>query len=67
MKTKITDEELQELESLEVRGGNTSDSIDQYECSNSADGCGNGTSQFMCVNSTSGCGGSSNPKEPTEN
>ena len=60
-KNRFSQSELQELEALEIRGGNGASSMAQYECSNNVKGCGNGVTQFGCTNSADGCGGSSEP------
>jgi hypothetical protein len=62
-KTTLTKEELQELELLEVRGGTSSDSMAQFECVNSAKGCGKDVTQYACTNTVFGCGGPSTSTE----
>ncbi|MDE5877060.1 MAG: hypothetical protein K2H47_06155 [Muribaculaceae bacterium] len=60
MKKEIfTLEELHELETLEIRGGNTDGDVPppQDKCSNYAFGCGGGVTQPGCTNWAAGCGG----------
>lgn len=58
---KFSIEELQELESLQIRGGgdDVSETGTQNGCSNNAKGCGVGVSQIDCSNNVTGCGTSS--------
>lgn len=49
----FTSEELSELESLQVRGGasgNTLDPLAQLKCVNKDRGCGTGVIQYNCTN-----------------
>ena len=50
-------DELQELEALEVRGGNADSIMAQNECKNYATGCGEGPDQIACENHVTGCNG----------
>ena len=47
--------ELQELEALEVRGGDTPSVQSQLKCSNKSIGCGAGVDQLECSNDVTGC------------
>jgi hypothetical protein len=55
-KTKFSKNELLEIESLEVRGGNADSTMSQEVCSNEAFGCGAGVDQSHCTNKVTGCG-----------
>lgn len=55
-KAIFSENELQELAALEVRGGNTASIMSQKQCSNGALGCGAGVDQEGCTNSVAGCG-----------
>ena len=48
-------DELQELEALEVRGGNTDSILAQTGCPNNAYGCGVDADQTACQNNVVGC------------
>ena len=54
-KTKFSQNELLEMESLEVRGGASGSMESQGECSNMANGCGYGASQQKCTNYAALC------------
>lgn len=54
-KTKFSQNELLEMESLEVRGGASGSMESQGECSNMANGCGYGASQPKCTNYAALC------------
>lgn len=55
-KTKFSQNELQEMESLEVRGGTSASAMAQGACVNEAPGCGSGVDQGNCTNKVAGCG-----------
>lgn len=55
-KTRFSQNELQVMESLEVRGGTSAIAMAQFKCSNGAPGCGSGVDQTECTNMVSGCG-----------
>ena len=56
-KTQFAENELQELEALEIRGGSVGSSQPQTGCSNNARGCGGGdVAQTGCSNNVVGCG-----------
>lgn len=53
----FTQSELQELESLEIKGGvGGTDEATQFRCVNSVPGCGNGALQYECINDSTDCG-----------
>lgn len=54
-KTKFSQNELLEMESLEVRGGASGITEPQNGCSNMANGCGYGASQPKCTNYAALC------------
>ena len=54
-KSKFSQNELLEMESLEVRGGASGSMGSQGECSNMANGCGFGASQPKCTNYAALC------------
>ena len=60
-KNKFSQSELQELETLEVRGGTSTSDTAQYGCTNSVPGCGANTAQIFCVNESIACGSSLPP------
>lgn len=55
-KTDFSMEELQEMETLAVRGGFSATPMSQPKCTNAAPGCGYGIEQVECVNTVTGCG-----------
>lgn len=50
----FTKEEMKELETLQIFGGDRADPMAQTECVNESQGCGLGGDQIRCVNKT-GC------------
>lgn len=63
-KNKFSQSELQELEALEIRGGNgTSSTAPQIVCTNTEPGCSAGNAQGICTNTVAGCGGSVPPAQ----
>ena len=64
----FSENELQELEALEVRGGDRADPMAQEGCINNVEGCGYNADQMRCENSVLGCGNKPTvPTEPTQN
>lgn len=55
-KSKFSQNELLEMESLEVRGGASGSMGSQGECTNEVSGCGAGVDQSKCTNSAALCG-----------
>lgn len=53
----FSENELLELESIEVRGGNTASIMGQNRCANTSEGCGATADQDHCINSVPNCGG----------
>lgn len=53
-KTRFSQNELLEMESLEVRGGSSANAMAQDGCINEAAGCGANVDQSSCVNKVSG-------------
>ena len=59
-KTQFTENELQELEALEIRGGgDIANPLAQTECVNNAIACAAGAEQVRCTNEVTGCGAES--------
>lgn len=48
-------EELQEMQTIELRGGASNLSQAQFRCSNTAIGCAYGADQYECSNKVTGC------------
>lgn len=55
-KSKFSQNELLEMESLEVRGGASGSMGTQCECTNMESGCGFGLDQNKCANYAAACG-----------
>lgn len=61
-KTNFTQNELQEMESVEVHEDVSAKVNSQNQCSNEANGCGGGVDQQQCTNKVTGCGVVVNPQ-----
>ncbi len=52
---ELSFEEISALESLDILGGAEGGSGAQYDCVNTATGCGLGSTQYHCTNSVANC------------